>query len=154
MDVSNASPDRGVTRESLMYAQRSVLTTIFLMGILIVPGTGTAARQSVADKLDHVLSGIDAAELSTDILYDRVLPLSNIELHDGQASSPIVTLAGWRQMFDEIHRAHLVNPGWPSRLELRQLAAERVGQGKIPIALLNMTYERIGPDALQDGGIK
>jgi hypothetical protein len=112
-------------------------------------GGADAGRTQAA--LAQVFDGLDASEVPTGILYDRVVPLSGIHEFDGAESSPSASLRRWRQMYFEISRASLNAPSWPDFAEVMELARQRSDGGVIPVSFMSFRYDRIRPDALEDG---
>jgi hypothetical protein len=113
------------------------------------PGAA-GASQPIDGALTSALDGLDRSRIESGILYDRVIPLSGIEHYDGGARAKPLTLSLWRQIHHELSRASLDNPRWPS---LETLAARHDARRArvIPIALMNIAYQRIRPDALDEG---
>jgi hypothetical protein len=112
---------------------------------------GALAKGEIADALSDALEGLDRSRVKTGILYDRVLPLSGIEDHDGGPTSRPVTLAGWRQAYHEMSGASLIEPEWPALESLLDENRRGIHGGLIPIAFMRFDYDRIHPDALEDG---
>jgi hypothetical protein len=117
-----------------------------------IPATAWASEQ-VAEALSEVLSGLDHRRITTGILYDRVLPLSRIDEHDGRAGAGPTTLKHWEQMYHEMFHASLSAPVWPSLRALEADTKQSIRSGVIPIALMNFDFNRIRPDALEDGSL-
>ena len=116
-----------------------------------------ASAGIAADPAADLFAGLDRSRISTGILYDRVLPLSAIEDHDGSVLARPIGLKEWRQIYSEIWRAGLVEPGWPRlediRSEAREEARRNVAGDVIPIAIMNFSYTRIRSDALESGSL-
>ncbi|MGQ0720324.1 MAG: T9SS type A sorting domain-containing protein [Candidatus Eiseniibacteriota bacterium] len=83
------------------------------------------------------------AASATGIVIDRALPISAIDSFDGSPQAPAASAAAWRQMYDEIRRAAR-SPIGPEVDVLRR----RARTAEVPIALLDLAYERVGPDGL------
>ena len=86
-----------------------------------------------------------------DILYDRVLPLSGIDRFDGRSGAAPAGLALWSQIYDELHRA---SGGRMPPIPLRDFIADALasaGADRIPVAVLDVRYHRIRPDAFERG---
>ncbi|MFZ1946733.1 MAG: FlgD immunoglobulin-like domain containing protein [bacterium] len=84
------------------------------------------------------------ARASTGIDYDRVLPLSHIERHDGSSGSAPSGLGAWKQMYSEVWRASVGLPTWPSLADLVKDASGSVDAGVIPIVVMNFKYDAAG----------
>jgi hypothetical protein len=119
--------------------------------LLAIHGSSSAAPV-IGKTLAELLADFDARRVPTGILYDRVLPLSPIDEHDGGAFEPAATHAAFRQMADEIRRASLAPPPWSLR-DLDAAARDARGRGVVPVALLDFEYERLREDALGDGSL-
>ena len=90
----------------------------------------------------------------TGVLYDRVLPLAQLESLDGTASAPVVDAERWRQAWHELRRASLTPPAGPdlAALEAGVRAARR--EGVVPLALFDRSFDRVRPGALADGSLR
>jgi hypothetical protein len=142
--------------------------TRFAMLLCVLPsvvlgGQADNSNPTTNSALVETLSKLDRAGITTGILYDRVLPLSGIERFDGGEGAKPVTLELWKQMYYEMYRASLDEPPWP---DLRSIVAigdrstyrAMMGRassraGVVPIALMNLSYERIRADALEKGSL-
>jgi hypothetical protein len=134
---------------------RSLLLTMSC--VLLLSGWAQASPARGVDPagraLAEVLSGLDPRSLETGLLYDRVVPLARAERFDGSEAAPAAEPATWRQLYDELQRASLGAPPGPTLGVVRERARERVREGVIPLALLDLRYERIRPDALESGAL-
>lgn len=92
--------------------------------------------------------------VSTGVLYDRVLPLAHLERLDGTASAPAVDGATWRQGWDELRRASLGTPAGPDLATLDAGARAARRAGVVPLALFDRPFERVRPEALEDGSLR
>jgi hypothetical protein len=112
-------------------------------------GDGPATGLDAA--LQNTLAGLDPDAVPTGILYDRVLPMSGLAQHSGQAAERPVTAGEWRQMLFELTRASRVVAGWPVVDQLREEARAARTDGIVPLAVLDVAYSRIRPDAMERG---
>jgi hypothetical protein len=110
------------------------------------------AAPAVGETLADLLAELDERHVPSGILYDRVLPLSRIERHDGRVEAPAATLRELRQMASEIHRASLTPPAW-SLADLDAAGRDAERRRVIPITLLGFEYERLREDALENGSL-
>jgi hypothetical protein len=113
----------------------------------------SAARPSdpSACALSAMFASLDQSKITTGILYDRVLPLSHIERFDGTAESRPASLAAWKQVYHELYRSSLGAPPWPPLEAFLARGRSAVNEGLIPVALLNVRYDRIRRDAIERG---
>lgn len=88
-----------------------------------------ASSRGVGEALAKMLRDVSTDSIRTGILYDRVLPLSRIEEHDGGIESRPTDLLQWRQMYDEISRASLSEPSWPASAVVLARAEDRLERG-------------------------
>jgi hypothetical protein len=126
---------------------------LVLLAGLCVSFHHPAEAGRATDALDRILGDLDPAAFPSGILYDRVLPLSDIEDHDGSERSTPATLRVWRQMYHEIGRASLAAPSWPDLSTVLANGKAALRRGVVPVAIMNFEYERIRPDALKDGAL-
>ena len=85
----------------------------------------------------------------TGVIYDRVLPLAQIERFDGSPSAPVADLATWRQAYDELQRASLAPTG-PDLAAIAADARAALREGVIPLALIDRAFESVRPGAVED----
>ncbi len=112
---------------------------------------------SVSERVAATLDDLPASSIPSGILYDRVLSLSEIDRYDGSASAKVGTLREWRQMLDEITRASVREPNWPSLASIDESTRRdlRAGapDGVIPIVAIDFAYQRLRPDVLESGAL-
>ena len=130
---------------------RLSLSILIILGLVITCGAATAGKSwDRSTGGEGLLSALENELVTTGILYDSVVPLSDIDAYDGNEASPPITLSHWRQIYYEIYRASLDNPTWPELGHLGELADRKVARGTIPIALMDFSYNRIAPEAFGD----
>jgi len=114
---------------------------------LLVSSHLASAVPSLAGDTRALLAG---AKAPSGILYDRVLPLSGIERFDGRSGRVAAGMTLWAQMYDELRRAADQSPLMPFRAFLED-ARRSAEAGRVPVAMLNMRYDRIREDAFERG---
>jgi hypothetical protein len=121
--------------------------------VFLVSGAaaGAPGRSTAPEHLQKALEGLDPAGIPTGILYDRVVPLSRVSECDGGEETPAVGPREWRQMCFEMTKAALVRPAWPPVGEIDAWSKEMTRVGIVPVAFLNVRYDRIRPGAFEDG---
>jgi triacylglycerol esterase/lipase EstA (alpha/beta hydrolase family) len=131
-----------------------VCRALALLAVLIgAAGPARARCDALGAALADVLRPLDPF-VSTGVLYDRVLPLAQLEALDGTASAPAADRATWRQAYDELRRASLTTPTGPDLAALDAGARASMRSGVIPLALLDRPFERVRPAALADGTLR
>ncbi len=108
----------------------------------------------MASQLAGILEGIPAERVETGLLYDRALPLSRIDEHDGRDGAAPASAAEWRQMVHEISRASLATPSWPALDAVMEKGRALQRGGVVPLAVMDFEYERIRADALATGALE
>jgi len=123
--------------------------------VLLVSGgaAGAPGRNTAPELLQKALGGIDRREIPTGILYDRVVPLSRVSECDGGKEAAAVGPREWRQMCFEMANASLKKPAWSTLSEIDAWAEELTPVGIVPVAFLNIRYDRIRPEAFEDGNL-
>lgn len=119
---------------------------------MLMSTTATAADRSIAHALDAALRDVSPLARSG-VLADRTLGLARIEQLDGSSAAPAVDRARWQQAYDELQRASLRVPHGPTLAALQSGARVSVRQGVLPIAILDVGYERVRPEAYSDGSL-
>lgn len=112
----------------------------------------TTGSGTLSARLERMLAGIPADRVPTRILLDRVLPPRDLYDLDGVSASRPITRAAWRQAYDGILRAARPALPWPALAELDRRAASSP-RGIVPIALLDVAYDRLRPEALATGAL-
>ena len=130
--------------------RRSILAFVC---VLLVSGAalGAPGRSAAPELLQKSFEGLDPAGIPTGILYDRVVPLSRVSECDGGEETPPLGPREWRQMCFEMTKASLARPAWPPVGEIDARAKEMTRVGIVPVAFLNIRYDRIRPGAFEDG---
>jgi hypothetical protein len=135
---------------------RRCIALLFVLAILsasvlvsAAPDEGADARALLAGVADKRALPV-GADVPSGILYDRVLPLSRIERFDGRSDRMAAGMTLWAQIYDELRRAADESPLVPFRI-FRTDALRSAGTGRVPIAILNMRYDRIREDAFERG---
>jgi hypothetical protein len=134
---------------------RRVFIAVIVSAALLSPlhARIVAAEQHAGDGLRRMLADVGARQIPSGILYDRVVPLSRLRDYDGTTYLPAST-AQWRQMYFEMYRASLATPVRPAldRLDAR---VRRPGPfDAVPIAVMNLRYDRFRADALDTGALR
>ncbi len=136
----------------MSHAGRAALVVAFLL-VLVPSGVRSSPARNAADRLAEILGDIPVESVPTGILYDRVVPLSRIEEHDGAENSKPTDLRQWRQLYDEIRRASIATPSWPDLPSIIARGEEMSGPASVPIVVMDFRYDRIRPSALEDGSL-
>jgi hypothetical protein len=134
----------------MIYAGRVTLL-IVCIGIFGLACADSASARSAVDRVAEILGDLPAGSVPTGILYDRAVPLSRIEEHDGGAGSAPTDLRQWRQLYEEIRRASLTTPSWPGFPTIATRDEAISGPAEVPIVIMDFLYDRIRVDALEKG---
>ncbi|MGE5176701.1 MAG: FlgD immunoglobulin-like domain containing protein [Hyphomicrobiales bacterium] len=97
------------------------------------------------------LSRLDTHDLTTGVLYDRVLPLSGIERFAGDGRA-VASRGLWQQLYSELRRAS-EDPSLRPPVEAL-IDRARARHDAVPLAVVFDRYERIRPDAVDQGAIR
>lgn len=120
------------------------------ISLLLAPASALAQDRTIGAALDVALREV-APLARTGVLADRVLGLARLEQLDGGNAAPAADGSRFRQALSELERA--ATGPWlaPSlrAIETSAQAARRAGE--LPLALLDVGYERVRPGALEDG---
>ena len=126
------------------------LAVSLLVTLLNAPAVSVEPR-GPNPKIAAALDGLDPGLITTGILYDRVVPLSRIEEFDGTIESPPINLRQWKQIYFEMSLASIGEPAWIVLDALESDARRVSGPSRIPVAFMNFEYNRIRPEAFDDG---
>ena len=127
----------------------ALLTACF--GFLAFACAKPAPARSTLDRVAEILGDLPAESVPTGILYDRAVPISRIEEHDGSERSTPTDLRQWRQLYEEIRRASIATPSWPDFPTITARAEAISGPAEVPILIMDFQYDRIRADALEKG---
>ena len=106
-----------------------------LAAICLLASAATAATE-------HRAVPVEARDVPTGILYDRVVPLSQAREYDGD-NAPAVSQPQWLQVYHEFYRASLDTPSRPDAATLRRRAHSLSPFDPVPIAVIHARYTAI-----------
>jgi hypothetical protein len=124
-------------------AVRIALLLIALTPAAVSAGSGTTLRDALA--------GLDSARMPSPLLYDRVVPISALPELDGTDQAPPVPPERWRQALYELSLSSAEPLPWPTVARVRAEAAAARDAGTVPLAVLDVAYARLRPEALSAG---
>ncbi len=101
-------------------------------------------------RLNVAIDSLDINDLPTGILYDRVLPFSDIHNYDGRVNKEPVPLSVWRQIYHEMHTASSDSSNMNSISSVVESAESFIENGTIPVGILNFKYNHIDPGAFKN----
>jgi len=123
---------------------------IFAM-VLILWAAGTAAGQANIE-LQRALADFDDV-LTTGRLADRAVPMVDRAQFHGSAEAPPVSPQAWRQLLHEMHQASVEPTDWPEPGSALDRARSLREDGMVALALLDVAYEALDPEAFSEGRI-
>ncbi|CAN2042445.1 PKD domain-containing protein [Candidatus Magnetomoraceae bacterium gMMP-15] len=110
------------------------------------------------DEFREMFEDLDKKEISTGILYDKVIPFSKIENFTGDSNSKTSSLKNWKQMYFEMRRGSLKKPIFPNINIIKTEARKRsrsirryIFEDVIPIGIMNFKYNALKSDVLEKG---
>ena len=127
------------------------------------PGLRIENRGMSDAEANEVFADLDPARMPADLLVDQVATLVDPELFDGSERAPAASLRAWRQLYHQLSRSGVgpgtrphprggrMAQGLPSIDRINEIAEEHLERGRLPIALVNVPYARIAPDAFDQG---
>jgi hypothetical protein len=150
---------------------RARFVRVCVLSLLVCWSAAVASGDDVSDRLAEITR--DLPPPPAGILIDRALPLADIGRFDGSFGSVTWPLESveWRRLYDMVNRAAEGDPRIPPLSDLLARAeGGRSGTGRgvvrpgrpvlggtaaslIQIAILNVLYDRIRPDALESGAL-
>lgn len=119
-----------------------------VIAVLVLPGI------VLAGTAQPLITAVDARDVPTGILYDRVLPLGRAGEVDGSAESPVLTRSRFLQLYFEMNRASLVAPDRATEPDLRARERALSPLAPVPIAVMQMRYNALAPGALESGAAR
>ncbi len=138
-----------------------MLKNLFYLAIWLIIIAYTPIIYAFETQIDEyqekLFRNIDRNQIETGILYDKVIPFSNIEKFDGGKDSGIVTLKNWNQMYFEMYQASVEKPSIPPLEGIRKISKTRRIKATneiIEIAVMNFHYDQIKQDAIEKGLLK
>jgi hypothetical protein len=140
-------------REVPMSRVRAVLLFALILTASAGQRASAAGGGTIGGHLADLFRDIPADRIPSGILYDRVVPLAAIDGQTGAEGSGPVTRMDWLQIYGEMYRASLAAPTWPEPLTLARRTARTGRNGVIPIAVMNLFYDRVRPDAFKTGAL-
>lgn len=128
---------------------------LFLFSVLLILFGNSFSQIETIETLEDyqaIFSEIDKSKITTGILYDRIIPLSEIEKYTGENTDAICTKNKWKQMYFELQNASYVKDtvNMPE-LDFIFGRKNKYTDGKlIPIYLLNYKYNKIKENVFDD----
>ncbi|HOO89534.1 MAG TPA: hypothetical protein PLA74_01795 [Syntrophales bacterium] len=122
---------------------------ILLLLSLAVPSVGgdedAGEKQQIISQNSRPLhDSIKTQNVPTGLLYDTVIPLSEIHLFDGRPESKPLDLKRWKQILFELRQSSINQPFLPTVKSVDTRAKQKYhSRGVFPIALLDLKYNTI-----------
>lgn len=126
---------------------------LLLAASMLLPLPAAARDRVITPALDAALSEIAPCS-RTGVLADRVLGLARLDQLDGTDATGVADAARFRQALDELDRATLRATPRPGLAAVEASARAARRSGVLPLALFDLGYERLRPEALTDGTIE
>jgi hypothetical protein len=132
---------------------RALALTLAVAIFQLVAPVPTAA-QTAGDVLREALAPLGPDLVTTGRLHDRALPLAGLRALDGRPEAPPLTPLRFGQALAELRQAAVTPQAWPAAwpdaaaLRRRANAAD---QRLVEIALFDLAYQTLSPDALDRG---
>lgn len=103
---------------------------------------------SLSTSRQMYLSNFDITQVPTDVIYDKVTPISKIENYTGSISSKTLNLTTFKQIYFELSKASFSTANF---VGLESVALDQNVNASIPIGLINYNYSILKEDALERG---
>jgi hypothetical protein len=130
-----------------------------LLGLLLLLGLASgrpAWAQELSDEpgnplqeLRESLGTLDPGRISTGVLLDRTLQLSNPHRFNGWTDT-VSTYRGFDQQYFEFYHASLDTSRYPTLDALQASIAQRVQQGSVPLLMLRYNYNELAANAANE----
>lgn len=130
------------------------LLLVALFALLSLAFTTPAGAQKAGGALREALALLDADLVTTGRLHDRALPLAGLRALDGSRDAPPVTSTRFRRALAELRLAAVAPAAWPADWPDADAVRRRTaasGERVIEIALFDLAYQSLRPDALARG---
>ncbi|MDX1530201.1 MAG: hypothetical protein R3362_01615 [Rhodothermales bacterium] len=144
------------TRVSRIAVALALVAVVLCGGI---PGASAQDRLRVhieerggdRDPVD-AFAALDASRIPTGLLHDRVVSFVDLARFDGTRTHEPATIDAWRQVYSELSRSGFgTDAPFPEREELDRIAAGYLDRGLLPLAVIDVAYDRIRADAFERG---
>jgi len=111
------------------------------------------SNRDLSSRLADVLAAVPADAVPTGLLSDRVVEFVGFAGHAGEPGERPLTLAEWRQLYTQIKRSAVGQRPWAALQDLELQTGSTPQRGVIPVAILDLNYDRIRIDALETGAL-
>ena len=101
-----------------------------------------------AGRVDYSMQYINKADISSGILYDRVMKISGIE---EKKATDIITHSNFRQAYYELYNAKYERSIMPNPTVIGTAAEQVTFTNKIPLGFLYFKYNMLDSNAIVDG---
>lgn len=135
------------------------LIRVFIALQLLIAFTSTAKAQQNWDTLpwksysDYRLQNLNKSYIATNILYDRVFPLANVDEYSGlpaYTNTDTTHSDHWTQAYYEIYNSAYNTTGWIHPDSLDNLIKTNGANNEHPIGIFFYTFNTLDTNALQD----
>ncbi len=123
---------------------------ILLFTVFLILGLNVANAQ----KRSQYYEKLDKSKITTNILYDKVVPHSNIEKYNGKSTKEIISTATWKQIYYELDRASLYKENLKSIIDVKNSTEKDLRNKIFNIGILNYKYNKLVDKAIEKGLLK
>lgn len=131
-----------------------ILCLLLLLGLSSTRGwsqTDSLATQGdPLRELREALSGLDPNRMSTGVLMNRMMLITDPHRFDGRGDT-LTDWHGWEQQYWEFYNASLNQQSLLSREQLAARIGAKLEQNAIPLLMLKYRYDELLPDAADQG---
>ncbi len=127
----------------------------------IFPGFGQSiqplpiADSTILDELRLSLSTLNTGRMSTNVLLNRVIPISNPQIFNGDYTNAAVnSYENWEQQYWEYYNGANDKSALEDISAIHGRISAKMNSGQIPLVLLEYKYDELLPDAATLGLIR
>lgn len=120
-----------------------VLCTLILANIVF-----SAKCQEI--NYENFYKNLDSTRITTGLLYNKIVPYTSIQDFTGESDTVVSNSDNWLQLYFELFNSQLVVPITPNISNLCDSIGKDTVNFRVPIGILNMNYNVIKDNALDD----
>lgn len=130
------------------------IQTCIVMPLLLCLTINSRAQSSLSftQAMDSLLAPLDKNKITSGILYERVMPLANIDLFNNNFGDPFISeYSYYCQAYFELYNSAYNNTGWLKPEHLKAWAEGEAIKGNYTLGILDYQFNMIDSNAINNG---
>ena len=132
---------------------------LFFLFLAVLPGYGqnsqVVGEPTISDELRAALSTLDRSRMTTDVLLNQTIPISNPHNFGGNyADTAVNNFDNWQQQYWEYFNGSFNRASLEDLTNIRTRIGTKLKAGQVPLLLLEYRYDELLADAPAQGLVR